>query len=116
MYIAADDAKGASACVYTPASLDQTYVAATPNAWRILGLRVENGAQVERPILAGGEVSDPNRISAGGFRLAPGERVILEVTSTCKRTGLTTVTIPGTGLGVNPDEECASAGSLSAGS
>ncbi|MDQ1436682.1 MAG: hypothetical protein QOK43_311 [Acidimicrobiaceae bacterium] len=102
-----DGATEPAGCVYTPASPQQTYAVAVPGAWRIVALAPSHA---ERVVASGGPSTDPNRSVTGTFTVLPGERVALEAYSICTGQAVPTVTIPGTGKGIEGGDTCENTG------
>ncbi|MDQ1436681.1 MAG: hypothetical protein QOK43_310 [Acidimicrobiaceae bacterium] len=99
-------------CVYTPDALQQNFAVTSAGPWRILA---RNPAGAERVLVAGGPVSSTSRPYAGTFSVLPGDRVVLEVDAVCGNQNIPTVTIPGTGKGVEGGDVCETVGAVFAG-
>jgi hypothetical protein len=111
-FIMADETGQGYSCVYTPASLQQHFAVTTTGAWKIFAL---TPSRAERLLVAGGPISDVNRPYQGTFNVFPGERVILVAYGTCAGQDVPTVTVPGTGQGVEGGDVCVGAGGIYAG-
>jgi hypothetical protein len=93
-------------CLYTPASLTQTYVADAPTGWRIYAVT----STTSRVVASGGATP-----ATGTFTLQPGEKVEIQVQYTCTKTPIPRVTIPGTTESID-GTSCDHGGFITAGS
>jgi hypothetical protein len=70
-------------CSYTALTAQQTYVAATPLPWDVIGTRKVNGTWVTRTIVAGPGVQAGGAPSQGSFVALPAEVVTLTLHGIC---------------------------------